>query len=496
MTILQNLRNSIKGYFSDIANDPFGLKYEAERKKKLVRTPVLPTFTPSIGATITSDPLGLKEAKRKFILTSPATPPIGNTLYGIPKTAAAPPAPAIPNVQMITGYDQQGNPVQVEKGKYVPGISLTPPILPTVPASHAPTQSEWEQAGNTSVALFSSPAIPAIPEIPAEIDPYGTPEYKTAVSGYESSLKMTPEEEANAKAQADLEASMAIGQANTSNQPIPMDFITGQQAAIEKRGLTLQQPLAARAALLQAKRIAALDASKFKLEQMNKQIEYSKSASTPVSVGAGSSLIDPRTGRVIYKSPTATENKLDTSISEVGGRKLLINNQTGQTIKDLGATGTVTKPEIIKINGIDYQVNADGSLSTPTTPEEAQKITALQKEALSSAQQLMEYVKTNKGTSALGFTGVFGTAKIPGTAAYNLSKQYDNLKSLLSLENIKYLKGQGQVSDAERRLLADASTKLDKGLPFKEFKKTLVDIISVLSKVQDNGNAAEGGFNW
>ena len=30
---------------------------------------------------------------------------------------------------MITGYDQQGKPVQVEKGKYYPGISLTPPKL-------------------------------------------------------------------------------------------------------------------------------------------------------------------------------------------------------------------------------------------------------------------------------------------------------------------------------------------------------------------------------
>ena len=42
---------------------------------------------------------------------------------------------------MITGYDQQGNPVQVEKGKYYPGISLTPPNTPDTPLPQKPTST-------------------------------------------------------------------------------------------------------------------------------------------------------------------------------------------------------------------------------------------------------------------------------------------------------------------------------------------------------------------
>lgn len=37
---------------------------------------------------------------------------------------------------------------------------------------------------------------------------------------------------------------------------------------------------------------------------------------------------------------TATAGKLDTSITEVGGRKVLVNNQTGETIRDLGSSDT------------------------------------------------------------------------------------------------------------------------------------------------------------
>jgi hypothetical protein len=51
------------------------------------------------------------------------------------------------------------------------------------------------------------------------------------------------------------------------------------------------------------------------------------------------------------------------------------------------------------------------------------------------------------------------------------------------LDNVKYLKGQGQISDAERQLLADASTKLDRGMSESEFKNTLGQIVVGLSPV-------------
>lgn len=50
---------------------------------------------------------------------------------------------------------------------------------------------------------------------------------------------------------------------------------------------------------------------------------------------------------------------------------------------------------------------------------------------------------------------------IPGTAAYELKNKFNQLKSILSLENASKLKGSGAISDNERKLLADSVTSLN-----------------------------------
>jgi hypothetical protein len=55
------------------------------------------------------------------------------------------------------------------------------------------------------------------------------------------------------------------------------------------------------------------------------------------------------------------------------------------------------------------------------------------------------------------------------------------LKSQLSLEAIKYLKGQGQVSDAERRILAEAVSELNLSQTESAFEESLQQIIDKLS---------------
>lgn len=58
---------------------------------------------------------------------------------------------------------------------------------------------------------------------------------------------------------------------NTRNQPIPLEFITGQLASIEDRALSLAEPLENKMARLQAQRQANLNASKFALERADDQ---------------------------------------------------------------------------------------------------------------------------------------------------------------------------------------------------------------------------------
>ena len=106
------------------------------------------------------------------------------------------------------------------------------------------------------------------------------------------------------------------------------------------------------------------------------------------------------------------------------------------------------------------------------------------KASLATAQSLMSKVKEGYGMGAVGATRLnpfYSVLQIPGTDVANFSNEFNSLKSQLSLEGVKYLKGQGQVSDSERALLAQAVTKLNLSQGGEEFKTTLQGIIDKLS---------------
>ncbi len=109
-------------------------------------------------------------------------------------------------------------------------------------------------------------------------------------------------------------------------------------------------------------------------------------------------------------------------------------------------------------------------------------VTELGKKAKLGAEELMRKFTAGEGTSAVGKSRIFGgSLAFPGSAKSNLVIDFQNLKDMLSLEGVKYLKGQGQVSDAERALLANAITKLNLSQSEDEFKGTLQGIIDTLS---------------
>ncbi len=58
---------------------------------------------------------------------------------------------------------------------------------------------------------------------------------------------------------------------------------------------------------------------------------------------------------------------------------------------------------------------------------------------------------------------------------------FDQIKSILSLENVKFLKGQGSVSDAERDLLAKSASSLNTNLRNEDFYNELLKIKGILS---------------
>jgi hypothetical protein len=164
-------------------------------------------------------------------------------------------------------------------------------------------------------------------------------------------------------------------------------------------------------------------------------------------------------------------NKINADIASGDATTVDLGNQIGIYDKK---TGKIVNYLPKGLTPIQEDKNAKLTASGATTSE-------LKTNALTSANALLEKFNAGRGTSAVGSSRLlypFGT--IPGTNAKDFEIQYNNLKSLLSLDNIKLLKGQGAVSDSERQLLANASAKLDLAQSEPEFKSALTDIVKSL----------------
>lgn len=233
----------------------------------------------------------------------------------------------------------------------IPTVNLHPPITtpsgtvvnpstggvvngPTVP-SYVPTNGGASD-GYTQTNPTGDVPPPSAPTVPQTI--YDNPELTAAEKAYADSQKMTPEEIANQQSINNIDASLAIGSANTSNQAIPMDFITGQKKALEDRALALETPLTAKAALLQAQRTGAMNASKASLDAETAKLTAQASAtsaqatakadaSKPVNVAPGGTLVDPTTGKTIFTAPNAPEK----GVSLAAGDKL-VDPTTGKVL--------------------------------------------------------------------------------------------------------------------------------------------------------------------
>ena len=106
--------------------------------------------------------------------------------------------------------------------------------------------------------------------------------------------------------------------------------------------------------------------------------------------------------------------------------------------------------------------------------KEKQKAQALKNRTLQAAQDLAN-------TKFGGITGVRSIGSfLPGTKEQEARAAFDQLKGLLTLENVTFLKGTGALSDREMGILESASTKLNTNLSDKAFEKELNALITEL----------------
>lgn len=435
-------------------------------------------------------------------------------LMGITKTATGSIGPdgkpvydLFQNGKHLTSYPTGVNIDNIPLGQQPTGYTskFAPPVIPQVLSGDQTPPPDLGTLGGASQGAQGATSTSATTIV--------TPEAQKAVDSanlaYQQSLKISPEE---LSTQADLDKlieSTKTAYRNTSDQAIPLEFITGQMASIERRATGLAEPLERKLSRMQAARTSSLESSKFALERADKALQAEKALAAPQAVGQGTEIVkyNPATGKYETVYTNAKEVAKPASAQEYEYAKTQgyagtftqyqnedANRKRSVTNVNVGTPGAPS-PEVqgwvdaiqsnkAKLSDVPAALKTAvaGAISGSTA-----EATELQKNAYTSAQDLL--TKFQGGNKfAVGGSSLFGT--LPGTQARDFKTRFDNLKALLSLDNVKYLKGQGQVSDAERKLLADASANLSLGQSESEFETSLKNVVSVLEKVVGSGSTA------
>lgn len=392
--------------------------------------------------------------------SKPVMPAISNvSTTGLPGTAPAavgpiapnqpvkPPTPVAPVVSAPVGMPSEAD-VRANLAKA--GYPTNPNITQNTTTTGNTETQQQQQQPQTPAATPTSTAV------------------SEAEKAYKESLGISADE-TKTQEEIDLLAEAArLGYQGTKGQAIPLQFITGQLKSQEERATGLMEPLERKLARMQAARTSSLNASKFSLERADKAAEAAKPTTSTVAPGQTMVRYNPATGKTETVFSAPKERK--TSTVTAGGRTLVIDDSTGEVIKDLGYAGT-----------------KDPSASTTGAASE------LKGNALKAATDLLTRFTAGKGTSAVGKSNLFGSlgyGLLPGTDRADFVKTYDNLKSILSLDNVSLLKGQGAITENERKLLADASTKLDRNLSETEFKTVLEEVVRILGDKVRGGTGA------
>lgn len=384
-------------------------------------------------------------------------------------------APVAPQIKANTGPNMSMAPV-APKTPVAPAVATGTGqgsgYMPPAPYVAPPTNTGGS-TGNIGMGTGSGSNTPPPPAPPAPILPTETEKALTAAeAAYQKSLQVSPEELSTQEDIDKLIEATKAGYRATSNQPIALDFITGQMAAIEKRATGLAEPLERKMARLQAARTSSLEASKFALERADKKLQAEKDAKKPVEVGAGASLVrlNPETGK--YEPDYTAPKELDSKnqVVQIGNEQWLVDTRTGAKISKIG----------------EAAISASERQAMTEKEGEAGKRVETANAANSIIDRLINSPGLALATGRSGYLPTFGMSAEARAAV----QDFDTLKGLLTLENMGIMKG--VLSDTDIKILQNASLALNRGLDTETFKTRLTEIKDKLGQVIAKGGVRPG----
>lgn len=338
-------------------------------------------------------------------------------------------------------------------------VVATPQATPTTftTPSGAVVDASGDMVGgqpSTTGTAQTQGTTPTAPVIP--------PETQTAVQSAEKAMmeasKISPEE---ISTQADLDRlieSTKKAFQNTADQPIPLEFITGQLKSIENRALGLAEPLEAKLARLEAKRTSAIQTSKFALERADKKASEERASARDVSN--------------------------DTYINEEGD-VILYDTRTGKTISNLGKQYAEPTTDSFTLSPGQVRYDSQGNViaSGGVAPKsEAQQAKDIQEQEKATAAQTAILENLNlvnnllTGDAYKAISGIVQTGSLPFTSGSLTKNQYNQLKSALSISAREKMKGSGAISDFEAKTLEQSTSALGRNLKEADMEKALKGI--------------------
>ena len=400
-----------------------------------------------------------------------------------PRPAAAPISPVAP-AQNVGAQTQVAPSIGVGTGQVTEPVAVAPTV-PTVPAVASATTPPLQTSDGATInpntggtTVTQQAETPVVPRISYEQTPY-----RQALSDVEKQTQLSPEEVAIQESLNQLQQSFREGTFEEGQRPIPLEFITGRQKAIEQRALGLQEPLINRAALLQAQRQGALEAAKFRVEQ--------ERPSAPVSVSPGASLVDPATGKTIFTAPVAQKSGEQFTLSPGQARF----DENGDLVAFVDKENEI-KDKIVNIDGVDYVQTPNGEFVRPNVPVKPEEKAAVQ--ALSSRLELIDEIL---GSDVLdSMVGPRALARIGGPFSLGERQAFAGvvaqLTDLETLNNLIQIKAQGgtfgALSEKELQVLQNSATKLnawaikEDGVPTGKFAVSEKAFREEVNKLRDS----------
>ena len=209
--------------------------------------------------------------------------------------------------------------------------------------------------------------------------------------------------------------------------------------------------------------------------------------------------LTPQEARMTFSG--LTRNQAVAKISQIQEEQKLkkMSEQTSSIINEMSQQG-VPAEEVSKAitatKDLDQGTRESVLRSYIESKNKGAQPTELGIEASGRATEILNDFE-NKGIGKLAVgksRAPFGwiASMLPGTESGDFTKKVNSLKSALSADASKYLKGQGAMSDAERQMLSEAVSDLSVSQSEEAFKKSVQDIINKLNP-KGSGESAKSG---